>query len=287
MTSTTVSARGVTKRFGSTWALAGADVTLGPGVTGLLGPNGAGKTTLLRVIATVLAPDGGGVEVFGESPSTVEGRLAIRRRLGYLPQEPGYHRSFTAFDFVDYVAILKEWADRQARHDEVRRVLGLVGLDSVMNKRIGRLSGGMRRRVGIAQALLGSPELLVFDEPTAGLDPEQRLRFRELLSAQAERSTVLLSTHQTDDVAALCQRVVVLLAGTVRFDGTPAELAATAAGRVWMAEGRDPRATLAWVTSEGHVRHIGDPPESAELVAPTVEDGYLLLAGRTETEAVA
>ena len=282
---TTVALAGVAKRFGSTTALAGVDLSLGPGVTGLLGPNGAGKTTLLRIVATVLAADGGQLSVLGADPATAAGRLDIRRRLGYMPQEPGYHMGFSAFDFVDYVAILKEWADRRSRHAEVRRVLGLVGLEPVMHTRIRRLSGGMRRRVGIAQTLIGSPDLLVLDEPTAGLDPEQRLRFRELLSAQAERSTVLLSTHQTDDVAALCQRVVVLLAGEVRFDGTPRGLADLAAGRVWLAAERDPAATLAWVSAEGEVRHIGDPPVGATLVAPTVEDGYLLLAGRFDAEA--
>jgi ABC-2 type transport system ATP-binding protein len=276
----TVTVTGLRKRFGATVALDGIDVAFAPGVNGLLGPNGAGKTTMLRILATVLPADDGRVEVFGDDPSTGGGRLAVRRRLGYLPQEPGFHRHFSAFEFVDYVAILKEWADRKPRHDEVRRVLTLVGLDAVMHKRIGQLSGGMRRRVGIAQALLGRPDLLVLDEPTAGLDPEQRLRFRELLGTEASGATVLLSTHQTDDVAALCQHVVVLLAGQIRFNGTPAELSALAAGRVWLAGDRDPRADLAWVTGEGRVRHIGEPPTGAQLVEPTVEDGYLILAGR-------
>ena len=275
----TVSLAGVRKRFGTTVALDGIDLELRPGVTGLLGPNGAGKTTLLRLLATVLAPDAGRLEVLGEDPATSAGRLAVRRQLGYLPQEAGFHRSFSAFDFVDYVAILKEWADRRPRHDEVRRVLTLVGLEPLMHKRIGQLSGGMRRRVGIAQALLGRPDLLVLDEPTAGLDPEQRLRFRELLGTEAAGSTVLLATHQTDDVAALCGHVVVLLAGQVRFTGSPAELAAIADGRVWLAGDRDPRADLAWLTGEGRVRHIGHPPPAADLVPPTVEDGYLVLAG--------
>ncbi len=276
----TVTVTGLRKRFGATVALAGIDATFTPGVNGLLGPNGAGKTTMLRILATVLPADDGRVEVLGDDPSTGGGRLAVRRRLGYLPQEPGFHHHFSAFEFVDYVAILKEWADRKPRHDEVRRVLTLVGLDAVMHKRIGQLSGGMRRRVGIAQALLGRPDLLVLDEPTAGLDPEQRLRFRELLGTEASGSTVLLSTHQTDDVAALCQHVVVLLAGQIRFTGTPAELAALAAGRVWLAGKRDPRAELARITGEGRVRHIGEPPTGAQLVEPTVEDGYLNLAGR-------
>ncbi|HZN13902.1 MAG TPA: ATP-binding cassette domain-containing protein [Acidimicrobiales bacterium] len=275
----TIHLTGLAKRFGATVALAGIDLDIGPGVTGLLGPNGAGKTTLLRIAATVMAPDAGEVRVLGADPRTAEGRLEIRRRLGYLPQEPGYHQHFSAFDFVDYIAILKEWTDRAARHDEVRRVLSLVGLDAVMHKRIRKLSGGMRRRVAIAQSLLGAPDLLLLDEPTAGLDPEQRLRFRELLGAHAAGATVVLSTHQTDDVAALCQRVIVLLEGQVRFAGTPAELAAIAAGRVWLANDRDSRAQLAWVTPDGKVRHIGDPPERAKKATPTVEDGYLLLAG--------
>jgi len=277
----TAQAIGVTKRFGPKVALTGVDIDLNTGITGLLGPNGAGKTTLLRILATVLPADQGSVELLGHDPTTAEGRLAVRRRLGYLPQEPGFHRSFTAFEFVDYVAILKEWGDRRARHDEVRRVLSLVGLEPVMGTAIKKLSGGMRRRVAIAQAMLGDPDLLILDEPTAGLDPEQRLRFRELLSAVAARSTVLLSTHQTDDVAALCNRVVVLLGGTVHFTGTPPELAALADGRVWMDAERDPSAQLAWITGEGMVRHIGLPPSGAELVTPTVEDGYLTLTGAT------
>jgi len=272
-------ATGLTKRFGTTRALDGVDLELRTGVTGLLGPNGAGKTTLLRILATVLAPDAGDLRVLGADPGTGEGRLTIRRRLGYLPQEPGFHTSFTAFDFVDYVAILKEMSDRRSRHDEVRRVLSLVGLEPVMHKRIRQLSGGMRRRVGIAQALLGAPDLLLFDEPTAGLDPEQRLRFRELLGAAADGGTVLLSTHQTDDVAALCQRVIVLLGVTIRFDGTPRDLAELATGRVWLATERDPAAQLAWITSEGRIRHIGEPPRGVDLVEPTVEDAYLLLTG--------
>ncbi|MDT7572038.1 MAG: type transport system ATP-binding protein [Actinomycetota bacterium] len=283
----TVEVTGLTKHFGSTHALTDVDLSFDAGVTGLLGPNGAGKTTFLRICATVLAPDAGTVALLGHDPSDADGRLAIRRRLGYLPQEPGFHRSFSAFDFVDYVAILKEWGDRRPRHDEVRRVLALVGLESVMHKRIRALSGGMRRRVAIAQALIGAPDLLLLDEPTAGLDPEQRLRFRELLGTQARDKAVVLSTHQTDDVAALCQRVVVLLGGHVRFSGTPATLAAHAAGRVWVADARDPRADLAWVTAEGRVRHIGDPPAGAEPVQPTVEDGYLLLAGAAAHEAAA
>ena len=278
-TTSGVMLEGVTKRYGRTIAVNDVSLSIGIGITGLLGPNGAGKTTLLRVMATVLSPDSGNVELLGRSTANAQDREAIRSRLGYVPQEPGFHRQFSAFDFVDYVAVLKLITDRRARHDEVRRVLDVVGLTSVMHKRIRQLSGGMRRRVAIAQALLGSPDLLVLDEPTAGLDPEQRLRFRELLSTAAQGSTVVLSTHQTEDVAALCQRVVVMHGGIVHYDGTPSGLAALAVDRVWLAEARDSSAQLAWMTGDGLVRHVGEPPAGARLDEPRVEDGYLLLVG--------
>lgn len=280
----TVRVDAVERRFGRTVALDGVTLRLGPGVTGLLGPNGAGKTTLLRMLATVDAPDRGTVEVLGHDPREPAGRLEIRRRLGYQPQEPGFYRHFSGFQFVDYVAILKEWTDRRSRHDEVRRVLALVGLEDEADKRIAAMSGGMRRRLAIAQVLLGSPEVLVLDEPTAGLDPEQRLRFRELLGACADGATVVLSTHQTDDVAALCGRVVVLLAGEVRFDGTPSELAHRAAGRVWTSVERDPAARVGWIGGDGRWRNIGLPPPDAIEVEPSIEDGYLVVADvHTET----
>ncbi len=279
MSTTTIEIVGVEKRFLRTRALAGVSLEFGPGITGLLGPNGAGKTTLLRILSTVLAPDAGQLRVLGHDPARAEGRLAIRRQLGYMPQEPGFHAHFTAFEFVDYVAILKELTDRRARHDEVRRVLCLVGLEDVTGRKIKALSGGMRRRVALAQALLGEPELVVLDEPTAGLDPEQRLRFREIVSELAERRTVVLSTHQTEDVAALCGHVVVMNAGGTPFAGTPPELAAVARGAVWLADERGPAAHLSWRTGEGRHRHIGSAPDLAELVEPTLEDGYLMLLG--------
>jgi ABC-2 type transport system ATP-binding protein len=276
---TTILLESVDKNFGKERALADITLDVAPSVTGVLGPNGAGKTTLLRMVATVMAPDAGRLRILGRDPTRPDERVEIRRRLGYLPQQPGFYRSFTAFDFVDYVAVLKNLTDRRRRHDEVRKVLTLVGLQERAHQRIRSLSGGMCQRLALAQALLGDPELLVLDEPTAGLDPEQRLRFREIVSVLPHRPTVLISTHQTDDVSALCQRVVVLVGGTIRFDGTPAELAATAEGRVWVDEGRDQRARVSWRTSAGVFRHIGEAPVGAQAAVPTVDDAYLLLAG--------
>jgi ABC-2 type transport system ATP-binding protein len=269
----------ITKRFGRTPALDELSLTLQPGVTGLLGPNGAGKTTFIRILATVLAPDSGQIRYGHLTPSGGEALHEIRSQLGYAPQEPGFYPNFSVFQFIDYVAILKEMTERRARHDEVRRVISLVGLDDVASKPIRKLSGGMRRRTALAQALLGRPTLVVLDEPTAGLDPEQRLRFRELLSKRLPHQIVLLSTHQTEDVTALCQRVVVVDRGRTRFDGTPASLAATAEGRVWLSDRDEPTAALSWVDGLGRHRHIGEPPPGSEVTEPTLEDGYLLLVG--------
>jgi ABC-2 type transport system ATP-binding protein len=282
-----VSARSLTKTYGRSPALGGVDLELGLGITGLLGPNGAGKTTLLRILATALAPSAGQLRLLGHDPSTATGRLEIRRRLGYVPQELGLYDNFSAFDFVDYVAILKEHVDRKARHDEVRRVLDEVDLGDVRSKKIRKLSGGMKRRVTLAQALLGNPELVVLDEPTVGLDPEQRLRFRQLVSRHADDRCVVLSTHMTEDVEALCDRVVVLDRGKVTFDGPPPSLAGMAAGRVWVDDRPDPAAIVSWRTGEGRHRMVGDPPAGAELIAPTVQDGYLLLNGGVPEEVVA
>ncbi|MFH8937131.1 ABC transporter ATP-binding protein [Streptomyces griseosporeus] len=283
----TVSASGLTLRYGGTRALDDVSLRLGAGVTGLLGPNGAGKTTLLRVLATAVPADQGSFTVLGHDPGSAAGRQDLRRTLGYLPQNPGFHPDFSAFEFVDYVAILKELTDRTARHREVRRVLDAVDLSEVRGRRMKRLSGGMRQRVALAAALVGDPGFLVLDEPTVGLDPEQRVRFRELIAQAGEGRTVLLSTHQTEDVAMLCHRVVVLAGGRVRFEGTPAELTARAAGRVWSSAERAPGARAGWRTGTGTFRNVGDPPEGADLLEPTLEDGYLLTLGDGEREAVA
>jgi ABC-2 type transport system ATP-binding protein len=270
----------VGRSLGSVRALDGVDLRLGSGITGLLGPNGAGKTTLLRILATVLAPDTGRATLLGRDPRRADQRIEIRRRLGYVPQEPGFYRNFTAFDFVDYIAILKQLTDPRQRAEEVRRVLSAVELTGVANRKIRALSGGMRRRLALAQALVGGPELLILDEPLVGLDPEQKLRFREVVSQLPGRPVVVLSTHQTEDVAAFCSRVVVLAAGRVRFDGTPLEMTATAHGRVWLTTEPAGEAVLTWRMADGRFRNLGHPPAGAELAVPTIDDAYLVLAGR-------
>jgi ABC-2 type transport system ATP-binding protein len=277
----TVELAGVCKRYGRTQALAGVDLAFDCGVTGLLGPNGAGKTTLLRIVATSIAADVGEVRLLGRDPQRSHADVtAVRRELGYLPQELGYPSDMTAFGFLEYVAVLKEWNERERRSQEVRRVLEAVGLADQATVRIRRLSGGQRRRVGLAQALLGNPRLVVLDEPTAGLDPAQRADLRRTLSALGHRSTVLLSTHQTEDVAALCERVIVLAGGTVRFDGAVTDLVATAVGRVWLADEPADDALVSWRTGTGRDHVVGGTrPVGADPTEPTLEDAYLLMLG--------
>ena len=275
----TVTLTGLGKSYGRTTALSDVDLALAPGITGLLGPNGAGKTTMLRILATALAADRGSVRILGEDPTTPDGRVAVRRRLGYVPQETGFPRGFTAFAFVDYLAILKEWSDRGRRHDEVRRVLDLVGLTDVATKRVSALSGGQRRRVVLAQALLGRPDLLVLDEPTAGLDPAQRGRLRDVLGRAGE--TVHGGHLDPPDRG---RGRAVRAGGRARRRPGPLRRhgdghGRPGVGRVWMAAERDPAARHAWRTGSGRFRNVGDPPPSAELIEPALEDAYLLLVG--------
>jgi len=205
-------------------ALAGLELQLGPGVHGLLGPNGAGKTTLIRVLATVLAPTKGRVQVLGREVLDRDQRTEVRRRLGYLPQALGYFPGFTVREFVEYVAWLKE-VPRQRVPGAVDDALEQVGLQERASSRMRTLSGGMLRRAGVAQAIVNQPELLLLDEPTAGLDPEQRVGFRALLRELGKTSTVLVSTHLVEDVASACTGVALVDGGRVVFTGTPADLA--------------------------------------------------------------
>jgi ABC-2 type transport system ATP-binding protein len=278
MPTPTVQLQGARKSYRGTTALAGVDLDLYQGIVGLLGPNGAGKSTLLRMLATVLRAEEGLLRILGRDPDVGAQRTEIRRRLGYLPQELGYPRGFTTYGFLDYMAVLKEWDEPGLRRAEVRRVLEQVDLADLSTKRIRALSGGQRRRVGLAQALLGSPELLVLDEPTTGLDPEQRVSLRHVLAEVGRGATVVIATHHTEDVAALCDRVVVLDGGAVRFDGPVLELVAKAQDRVWLSDVPDPRAGTSWRTATGRYRNIGDnAPPGAQLVEASLEDAYLLL----------
>ncbi|MFY9913274.1 MAG: ATP-binding cassette domain-containing protein, partial [Nocardioidaceae bacterium] len=250
---------GVWKTFGGTTAVRRTSVDLRPGVVGLLGPNGAGKTTLLRLLSTSLPPSGGRLVVAGlDVTESHANRVEARRRIGFCPQEVVYPRGMTAASFLDYIAVLKEWRDAAARGAEVRRVLDLVQLGDRGAMKVSKLSGGQRRRLAIAQALIGQPDLLVLDEPTTGLDPEQRASLRGLLSGLA--GTVLISTHQTEDVSALCDRVLVIDDGAIRFDGTVPELLATAAGRVHLGPTANTGAVQTWKTGTGLVRSVGGQP---------------------------
>ncbi|WP_329219833.1 ABC transporter ATP-binding protein [Streptomyces sp. NBC_01485] len=230
-----IQATGLKVRVGrKRMAVDGLDLSLGTGVHGLLGPNGAGKTTLIRALATVLRPTEGGLELLGESVGGVRGvsgmggageHRALRRRIGYLPQEFGYYKRFTVREFVEYMAWLKE-VPKSDIPAAVQRAVERVGLADRADDRMKALSGGMVRRVGIAQAIVNDPAILLLDEPTAGLDPAQRLRFRELLQELGTDTCVVVSTHLVEDVAAACTDVVLFAEGRLVFQGTPDELAA-------------------------------------------------------------
>jgi len=209
--------------------VAGVTLAAGPGVFGLLGPNGAGKTSLLRMMATVLPPTSGTLRLLSRDPGGYGPRREIRRRLGYLPQQLGYYPGFTVVDFVEYFALLKDMPPRQVPH-AVAAAIEHVGLGDKARAKLRTLSGGMLRRAGIAQAIVNEPELLLLDEPTAGLDPEQRVAFRGLLRDFGQRATVIVSTHLVEDVAAACTVVALMDAGKIVFYGTPAELTARGEG---------------------------------------------------------
>jgi ABC-type multidrug transport system ATPase subunit len=219
----------VTRRFGRTQAVAGVSLRTGPGVFGLLGPNGAGKTTLLRMMATVVPPGSGRVRLLGRDPGGYGPRREIRHRLGYLPQNLGYYPGFTVAEFVEYFALLKEMPPGRVPA-AVATAIERVDLGDRARAKLRTLSGGMLRRVGIAQAIVNEPELLLLDEPTAGLDPEQRVAFRALLRDLGERATVIVSTHLVEDVGAACSEVALMDAGKIVFQGTPDELTARGEG---------------------------------------------------------
>lgn len=265
-------------------ALHDVSLEIGPGVFGLLGPNGAGKTTLTRTIATLVQPTSGRVLV--EGLDVQRDKASVRALLGYLPQKVGVYSRLSAFEHVLYFAHLKGLKGRSAAR-EAEKLLDMVGLLDVARRRAGTLSGGMKQRLGIATALIDQPSLLVVDEPTAGLDPEERTRFRTLLGVLAKDITVILSTHIVQDVEIGCSRVAVMAHGRVLRVGTPEELVGEFEGCVWSlqtdAEALDALQDRYSVMSVKHrscggvsVRLVGGcAPESAVPTAARLEDAYV------------
>lgn len=218
-----VVAEHLTQRYGRRTVISELDLCIRSGVTGLVGPNGAGKTTLLSTLATLMLPADGRLKVLGLDPTVRSERREIRRNLGYLPQSFGYIPRFSVQEFVSYVAWLKGVAS-QKLDLLVADAINSVDLGSVRHQAMGKLSGGMLRRVGLASALVNTPQLLILDEPTVGLDPEQRVEFRNILRRLGENDTVLLSTHLIEDVAVTCSEVIVLGNGRVTFHGPTSHL---------------------------------------------------------------
>ncbi len=289
MSECALAVNGVSYQYpGGRRAVCGLDLELGPGILGLLGPNGAGKSTLMRILATLARPTSGtvtwnGVDIAREPD-------ALRVALGYLPQDFGVYASLSAREFLAFLAAVKG-LPRKLAGERVDTCLALVGLGDAAERRLGEFSGGMRQRVGIAQALLNDPSLLIVDEPTVGLDPEERMRFRHLLTDLAGRRLVILSTHIVSDVEASASALAILSAGCLRFHGSPMQLLAQADGHVWewtIAENQlaDVRAKYVVCASlrgiDGiRVRVVGEsaPHADAQPVVPGLEDAYTWLLG--------
>lgn len=214
-----------------TRALDGVTLSIPTGMFGLLGPNGAGKSTLMRSIATLQTPTSGSIR-FGDI-DVIEEPEKLRRTLGYLPQDFGVYPRVSAYDMLDHMAVLKGLSNSRERKETVERLLHQTNLSLVRNKALAGFSGGMRQRFGIAQALIGSPRLIIVDEPTAGLDPEERNRFLNLLAEIGENVVVILSTHIVEDVKDLCPRMAVIADGRIVKEGAPSELVQSLNGRIW------------------------------------------------------
>lgn len=224
--------RDVTKTYpNGVRALDGVTLTIPPGMYGLLGPNGAGKSTLMRILATLQEPDAGSVHL-GDL-DVVREKDRVRETLGYLPQEFGVYPKVSAERLLDHFAVLKGFAERRARRAVVEALLKKVNLWDVRRQKLGGYSGGMRQRFGVAVALLGDPKLMIVDEPTAGLDPAERVRFLNLLSELGENSVVILSTHIVEDVSELCTRMAIINKGEILLEAVPLEAVADLQGRIW------------------------------------------------------
>jgi ABC-2 type transport system ATP-binding protein len=289
MAASMLSLESVTYRYpGGHEAVSGLSLELGPGILGLLGPNGAGKSTLMRILATLSRPSAGRVRWNGTDIAAHPNGL--RAELGYLPQDFGVYAALSAREFLAFLAAVKGLSGASAK-ERVEQCLAMVGLADVADRRLGDFSGGMRQRVGIAQALLNDPQLLIVDEPTVGLDPEERMRFRHLLTDLAGQRLVILSTHIVSDVEASATGLAVMSGGRLRFHGTPEALLAQAEGHVWewtiapeeMAEVRAGHVLCASLRRPEGIRvrvvAAGRPVPQAQPVMPTLEDAYTWLLG--------
>lgn len=279
--------KNLTKTYsGKVQALREINLDIGPGMFGLVGPNGAGKTTLMRIIAGLLRPTEGSVHVFGHNLQTADGKYAAKSALGYLPQELGLYPNLTGREFLDYIAILKGIIHSQQRHQQVESLLETTRLSDIADRRLKTYSGGMKRRIGIAQAMLGSPRLLIVDEPTVGLDPEERVRIRNLLSDMATHCTVILSTHIIEDISHSCNDLAIIHQGQVFFRGRPGDMIGLTQGKVWniITQGERPNNGLIVVSTlqvqDGvQYRVLGTPDSAyhATPITPSLEDSYIWL----------
>ncbi len=279
----------LSKRYGQHVALRELSLRLSPGMLGLVGPNGAGKTSLMRMIATLLSPTEGTIRWNGQDIRT-HGQ-ALRQVLGYLPQDFGVYPEFTGRQFLRYLAAMKG-LPKSLVHRRVDEVLSTVNLEQEADRKLPTYSGGMKQRIGIAQALLGDPELLIVDEPTAGLDPAERVRFRTLLASLTRNRIILLSTHIIGDVEAVANRLVILREGRVLADTTPEALLARTAGSVWsvtvdQATAMQLQANYQVSTMVNQMSGITlrivsatRPHEAAVEVSPSLEEAYLLATSR-------
>ena len=222
--------KNIYKNYGKVQALKGVSMELNAGVYGLLGPNGAGKSTLIQIITGNLAASDG--EVCYDGKSIKKDEKNYKRHLGYVPQSQGIYDSFTAKQFLEYMAILKD-VEKKRIPEEIASVLEVVGLTEVKDRKLGGFSGGMRQRILIGQALLGNPEIVILDEPTAGLDPKERIRIRNFISKIAENKIVLIATHVVSDVESIAKGIILLGGGTIAGKGTPEELCEALNGAVW------------------------------------------------------
>lgn len=288
----------VSKQYGSLQALRDINLHIEAGMFGLLGPNGAGKTTLLRILATLLHPTSGQVMIGSFDLGRTAQRKAVRVCLGYLPQELGFYPDLTGREFLDYMGLLKHLYDQTARRRQINSLLDVVSLANKADAQIKTYSGGMKRRLGIAQALLGNPQVLVIDEPTAGLDPEERIRLRILLTRLAENRVVVLSTHVVEDISQTCERLAVLHEGRLVFDGLTHDLIESAAHHTWQfvaAPGYGLPAEFSLISTlphkQGTLYHVvGPEPRGAvqhvQSLPPTLEDGYVWLRQQTMSDRI-